>query len=136
MSPPDFPSVLLRIDEIETKVDSAEEMFVFDAKPFNDVVVELMETKERIWPVPKLDNLPQTVETEIMLKSFESMFRNKFIDEASRKRPRLPYRRDALKSITQETLEKIFLIFSEYMRGELSREDFARSFRSIAKDAT
>ena len=134
MLPPDFPSISLKIEEIEEKAKSGEESFIIEpVRPFKEVIMGSMRKKTTVWPVPKYEEIPQIKEPEILLETFESAFSRIFEKELKRRRPRLSYKKEALKDITDEELEEIWLIIENYIKGELTLEDFVRSFRLLAK---
>jgi hypothetical protein len=135
MSPPDFPALLLPIEEIEKCVRGSDDSFSFlNVKPFNDVVIESMRKKDTVWPVPKSGTLHEIVLPDEIVKSLESTFNKRFEKEAARRRPHLALKKEALQSITPETMQRICLIIGDYMRGESDVEDFAKSLRLIAKN--
>jgi hypothetical protein len=134
MSLPDFPSLLLQIEEIEKRVRSSDESFSFpNVKPFSDVAIESMRKKETVWPVPKSEALSEIMLPDTVLKSLESTFSRRFEREAAKRRPHLALKKESLQNITPETMQRIYSIISEYMRGELDIENFAKSFRLIAE---
>jgi len=134
MLPPGFPSISLRIEDIEKKVKSAEESFTFEAvRPFKEVITESIQEKISVWPVPKREEIPQIKEPQALLKTIESTFRETFEKEVKRRRPRLSFKKEALRNITEQEREKICSIIEDYIKGKLSLEDFGRSFRALAK---
>jgi hypothetical protein len=134
MHAPNFPSVLLSVEEIERKAKSPNELYTFtNLQSFENTVVESMKTKETVWPVPKLGAIPQAIESETLLSTLESTFEQEFRRAVIKKRPRLSYKRQALESIKDEDATEIFSMIASYLKGELNMQDFAKRFRSMAK---
>jgi len=135
--PPQFPSSLVRIEDMEEKLRGHEDSFEFvDARPFREVFMEVMGQKATVWPVPKLEMMPEVIQIETFLKTLESTFRAAFQEEATKRRPHLLYKKEALDTIAGQDVDKICRTVVGYVKGELSLEDFGRFFRSVTTIGT
>jgi|GEM_PF-6452370 len=134
MVPPEFPSVSLKVDELEKRAEIGEKAVIFEGeKAFEEIIIDSLSTKIASWPVPKFEEIPQMKGPESLLETFDLMFRKAFRKELRKRRPHLPHRKKALQDINEEELEKICLIFKEYFKEELMPEDFVNSLRALAK---
>lgn len=136
MSPPSFPCKIFKIVDIKKKIKSKDKHFVFtDVSPFKQRILNVFLEKAPIWEVPQYEKLPELEKPERLLKTFESTFKEMVRREAKRRRPRLPHRKEALRNISDEDLDKISLLFRKYFKGEIGVKDLARLLKKLAARA-
>lgn len=135
--PPQFPSSVLKIEDMEEKLRGGNDSFGFtDARPFKEVFIEAMGKKATVWPVPKLDTMPEAIQIETFLNTLESTFRGAFQEEATRRRPQLAYKKEALDTISDRDINMICRAVADYVRGEVTLDSFGSLFKSVAVAST
>lgn len=86
-----------------------------------------------MWPVPKYEKFPELERPELLVEVFESTFVNALKREANRRRPKLHYRKEALRDLTDEDLNQVCSLFVGYFKGELSISELTGLLRKDIK---
>jgi hypothetical protein len=130
---PDFPSVVLNIDEMCKKLAGENNTFEYlNCGAFVDTLKRNISNKTVVWPVPDLEKIPM-FQIDSFLNDFEKNFREAFIAEAARKKPHLDYKKDALETIDNSDIDKVATAVKVFIIGDSNVETFVKNIDSIVR---
>ena len=136
MNSPSFPSKVLKIESLNEKLATAEEVSTFEGvSPFREEILDSIEKMATRLPRPKYDISLEPEKPERLLEMILGSIHDTLKLERKRKRPHLEYRKQALTSISERDLEKVVLLVERYLKGELSDNKITNEIRKMIQDS-